>query len=149
MLGELEIRSRGVASLIEDCKADRDFDRQITQVESVVSACLPSIELAANWSDYFREHAHFPGTAATCPYSRFVTLLRTLIASARDLESSIAAIEAGGFAVSDADRFRDGICLLESIVDEDQFATDAAFLGGAGLDTMNEFEGKLRSALGL
>jgi len=130
-LGELEISSRGVASLIEDCKADHDFARQIPQVESVASACLPSMALASTWSDYFREHGHFPGAAATCPYGRFVTLLQILITSARDLESSIAAIEAEGFTVAGADRFRDGISLMESIVEEDQFASDAAFLGGA------------------
>jgi hypothetical protein len=128
-VADFEIMSRGVSSLVRDWKADRELVRGVWKIDELINWFERNLALGIKLYDHFREHGCFPTEGVTFDY--FATQVRELVGAAREIDVQVRGLEETGYAVAGAESLRRGILTLDAIVEEEDFAMNTAFYGGA------------------
>jgi hypothetical protein len=128
-LKEFDVHARGVVNLVVTWKRERATVRAFWRLEDLTAEWLRLAEQAHELRGYYCEHGQFPNAGAT--YSYFVEIVDESVGCGRELDDLIGMFEAERHSVNGADKLRRGIDTLQEIIDEDRFATNASFGGGA------------------
>jgi uncharacterized protein YjiS (DUF1127 family) len=128
-LEEFDVHTRGVVNLVQAWRSADSAARAVWRLEDLTAEWLKLAGKAHELRDYYCEHGQFPNSEAT--YSYFVEILDGAAKCGLDLDGLICMFEAEGYEVKVADALRRGIDRFHEIIDEDRFATNASFGGGA------------------
>lgn len=130
---DIEIRSRGIARVVEAWKRDYDEVRQVWAIEDLIEVAQPVITDALGLYGRFVSEGAFPDPSAR--FSYFVHILECLAFVARETEALSSAREVCGYSVRGIDQLRTSKQQIEEIIMEDRFATDAAFSPGGAFSS--------------
>ena len=103
-------------------------------IEDLIGEWLRLFSTAGEMFAYYCEQGQFPNEEAT--FSYFVDIVEETARCGREVENLASMFEMQGYSVERTEELRRGIDKLQEIVEEDRFATKAAFQGGA-LDDWN------------
>lgn len=120
-LQEFDIRSRGVANLVDEWEVHHADVRKVWKVEDLIGIALLVIEKAKELHAYYAEHGEFPTPAGTLAekgdFDYFVHLLRQLLRAATRIEDRASVHESEGYSVRRADELRTGIREIAAFVE--------------------------------
>lgn len=128
-LEDFDIHARGVVSLVETWKSEHTAVRGVWRLEDLTAEWIKLAAKAHELRACYCEHGQFPNSGAT--YSYFVEVLDEAAKCGRDLDGLVRMFEGEGHEVAGADALRRGIDKFQEVIDEDRFATNASFGGGA------------------
>jgi len=126
-LQEFDIKSRGCVDLVEEWRKDHDAVRATWRIEDLVTsylACYDAFDVAF---EHYCENGKFPSPSFR--FSFYIAAAKRLLEGADILESFIRDSEDKSHPVDGSVEFRARTGRVKAIVDEDNFATDAALAG--------------------
>jgi hypothetical protein len=117
-LQDFDVRSRGVAMLVEDWEAKHAAVRQTWKVEDLLRLVVDAVSAAAEvYADSLKPVVTAIALADRISQSGyFLRLLEQLMTSASLIEDRVCVFESEGYAVAGADRLRRAISRLSEIV---------------------------------
>ncbi|OYV95156.1 MAG: hypothetical protein B7Z73_02550 [Planctomycetia bacterium 21-64-5] len=117
-LQDFDVRSRGVAMLVEDWEAKHAAVRQTWKVEDLLKLVVDAVSTAADVHAASLESGAPPLTLADriSKLAYFLRLLEQLMVSASLIEDRICVFESEGYSVANADHLRQAISRLSEIV---------------------------------
>lgn len=119
-LQDFDVRSRGVAMLVEDWEARQAAVRQTWKVDDLASLVVDAIAAAAEVRAASRNQA-VPGQSLADRIGKlayFLRLLDQLMNSANLIEDRVSVFESEGYAVDNADQLRQAISLLSEMISD-------------------------------
>jgi hypothetical protein len=131
---EFDVHARGVANLVKTWKSQYAAVRAAWKLEDLIAEWMQLAESAKELFAYYCDHAHFPSSNAT--FSYFVELVDETVGCGAELGDLVRMFETEGYKVDRAEELCRDVARLQEVVEEDQFATQMAFEGGA-LDDWN------------
>lgn len=126
---DFDVHAKGVARLVESWKERHAAVRALWRLEDLVGEWLRLFATAGEIFAYYCEHGQFFNAEAT--FSYFVDILEETVRCGGEVDDLVCMFETQGYSVDRTDELRRGITKLQDIVEEDRFATNAAFHGGA------------------
>ena len=127
-LQDFDVRSRGVAMLVEDWEARRAAVRHTWKVEDLVKLVVDAIAAAAEVHVTSQHLTAAPQSLVDHigKLAYFLRLLDQLMSSASLIEDRVSVFESEGYAVNNADPLRQAISRLSEIIGDVRTALEEA-----------------------
>lgn len=127
-LHDFDVRSRGVAMLVEDWEAKHAAVRHTWKVEDLLKLVTDAASAAAEvHADSLKPGVTAPSLADRISQSAyFLRLLEQLMTSASQVEDRVCVFESEGCTIAGADQLRQAISRLSEIIGEVRAALEEA-----------------------